>query len=147
MKASHAFAAHREVVVADLLDKLMVEFVPGYNAEIEDIRRRFQATVEEAAETASEIAKNALIRTAERNRDARLLDLQYRRQKYIRELQVLLNVDMKERISIYGGTLVEEERRNPKGKRYIHSEAHFTDGSKAWVPNRLVVNWDLFDTL
>lgn len=144
MKASNAFAAHRAVVFGDLSEKLAVEFTPAYNAEIEDIRRLFEETRSVAMAAPDDTARNKLIEVAERNKRARILDLNYRRKKFLESLNNLLRIEMATRVERYEGTITDEMETH--GNREVSvKKAIFPDGSKATIPTKLFVNWDQFD--
>ena len=145
VRASQAFAANRKAVISELLNKLNLEFVPSYNAEIEDIRRQFEKMVTFADE--QPISAQALKEAAESRRKARILDINKRKNEFIQSLQVHMKMELAEKIKEYGGTEFEDEESiegAEEGKTRKVNKVKFPDGSMAKVPRNLFIDYQAF---
>lgn len=134
MKKSHAFAALRAAVVADLLNQITTTLVPHFNAEISEIRTRHEAMRPES---------EAL---ADHKKRAEIADLIIRRDEFINGLNADLKSTLEKRVVDYGGKIREieiEDIETQKLKKVL--EAVFTDESVARFPRKLWIDYKAFD--
>jgi len=144
VRASQAFAAFRQSLVSELSNKVYEELQPHFNAEAEDIRRRYSDSVKDAADANTENSKKKLLELAESNKKARILDLAKRKNDFIASLKVRLNLEITERLTEYKAEVFEEkEPREGKPDRIV-KKAKFPDGSMAKVPQNLYIDYSGF---
>lgn len=141
VKSSQAFAAHRADVIAGLQAELVDTFAPAYNSELEDIRRQFTESYEYAVSQA-DTARNKLLDLADKTRQARVLDLNLRRQKFLDSLQCTMRAVLLDRVEQYGGTIAKEHENGR-----VVEKVSFLDGSRAKMPIKIHVDWKLFQRL
>ena len=147
IRVSQAFAAFRQAVIEELKSEIQNQLIPTFNAEIADIEAKYKETTEAAANAHTPNASEALLRVAMRNKEARLLGLQLRRQQFLNEIQTRLRMEVGAKLSEYGGETFEEEETNSNNKTRVVSKARFPDGSIAKIPGHVFVDWNQFYTL
>lgn len=146
IRTSQAFAAYRQAVIEELQSEIQNRLVPEFNAEVSDIEKMYRETTESAATAPTPNASESLLRVAMRNKDARILDLKLRRQRFLDEVQTRLRLEMADRLSEYGGeTFEEEESRNGRTRKV--SKARFPDGSVSKIPGHVFIDWKQFYAL
>ena len=127
---SQAFAAYRTNILAQLQHNLNQELVPHFNAEIVDIRVKYDADKVEHGEA-----------LADHQKRARILDLKVRQKNFIDGLSAELIEKLSERIKMqpYCGTIVPIQIED---KTVL--EAKFADNSTARVPQRMWIDYSQF---
>ena len=146
IRTSQAFAAFRQSIIEQLHAEIENSLVPQFNSEVVDIEKDYTSTVAASEETPTPNAKLALVRVAERNREARVLDLKLRRQHFLNEVQSKLRLEMHQRIDEYKG-VVSEETEERDGRKRLVEKVKFPDGSIAKVPAHVYVDFKQFESV
>lgn len=144
IRTSQAFAAFRQAVIQELHNELHNELIPQFNAECADIRKAFEETIE-FAKTQPDTPRNKLIDLADRRKRARILDLVHRRKKFLESLDLRMKLEINKRLTEYEAEQFEEVEKHDNGTERPVTKARFPDGSVAKIPNRLHVDFRVFD--
>ena len=148
VRASQAFAAHRQAVLAELQLEIQKTLVPSFNARIRHIEKEYKdmlVKVEEA-KAQGENWGPLLLTQAEADKKAEILDVNKKKNEYIRNMNEGLKLEMMEKVKEYGGEVIEEEEI-PQGKTTLMKvlKAQFPDGSKAKFPKGIFIDYTLFE--
>lgn len=144
VKASQAFAALRQAVILELTNAVYDGLLPNFNAEIEDIRRKYEEAVAVAAEAPTDAARNKLIELADAQKKSRILDLSKRKNEFVMSLRTRLGVEQAKVIEEYKGErFSEEEKRDGKKPRTVE-KVKFPDGSVAKIAGNLFIDYSGF---
>lgn len=130
MKQSQAFAAFRTSLITDKNHAILNELVPSFNAQCEDIRRR----VDTDFSTYNNRAK------ADNLGKSLTYDLVLSRKQVIDNVQKDMTERVNDRLAFDGANL---RREDIDGKSILTAE--FPDGSTARVPQKLWIDYGVFD--
>lgn len=145
LKLSHAFSSYRQLVIAELSDSINMELVPKFNAECEDIRREFEIKMLEAQEIKEGAPRDKIIELAQKNKQARILDLNVRKNEFLKSITEQLHSRLQQRIAEYKGeTFEEKEQLEGKPLRTV-MKAKFPDSSIAKIPKNIHIDYSVFE--
>lgn len=145
IRLSQAFAAFRTATIAELMQNMMDELVPNFNAEVIHIEKKYEEDKAASGETLAMHWKRAGV-----------TDLKVKQQTFIKQLDDELLKRMKDRIALpeYNGKLKTIEipgQPKSEGKKATESkevlEVEFPDGSSARVPKGLWIDYSVFQRI
>ena len=137
MKQSQAFAAFRLSLITDKNHAIINELVPEFNIQCKSICER----VEKDFNTYHNQAK------ADNFRRFLTYDLIMARDKQIEEVQTSMQKSIDERLAWDGASLRKDEITRANGKMKEVLTAVFPDGSTARVPQKLWIDYSLFERI
>ena len=135
MKQSQAFAAFRLSLITDKNHAILNELVPEFNTQCMAIRER----VEKDFNTYHNQAK------ADNFKKSLTYDLIMARDKQIEEVQIELQKNIDERLAWDGASLREDTIPTSNDRVKTVLTAVFPDGSTARVPQKLWIDYSLFE--
>ena len=135
MKQSQAFAAFRLSLITDKNHAILNELVPEFNTQCMAIRER----VEKDFNTYHNQAK------ADNFKKSLTYDLIMARDKQIEEVQIELQKSIDERLAWDGASLREDTIPTSNNRVKTILTAVFPDGSTARVPQKLWIDYSLFE--
>ena len=145
IRTSDAFVAFRQAVIEELNAEISNNLVPVFNSTVIDIEKDYDLGITGSKDANTERAALALVRSAERNRDARILDLKLKRQDFLNTIQMRLKMEMDELVKGYNGEVFTEVEKRFNGKMGPVIRAKFPDGSSAKIPQHVHIHWDQFE--
>lgn len=134
MKASQAFAAFRTSLITDKNHVILTELVPIFNSCCEDIRRK----VDEDFNTYHNQAKSDNLRKT------LIYDLVLYRKQILDTVQNSMAKAIKERLQKDNATVEEEIIESNERPKHVLT-AKFPDGSAAKVPQKLWIDYTMFE--
>lgn len=144
VKASQSFAARRQAIILTLRNEIFSDLLPKFNAEAEDIRRKYEEAIAVASDAPTDNAKNSLTELAEATKKARILDLNKRKNEFIESMRLTLRMEQKSTIDDYKGELFEEKEETKEGKERTVEKVKFPDGSIAKVAKNIFIDYSAF---